>query len=69
MPDITHEEIIALPNANAKASFIDDLKNKGWCVAPSVIPKESCDQYVDDALSWLEGWNMGFKRDDNSTWT
>ena len=42
---------------------------QGYCVVPSVIPKEKCDAYVSDAFSWLEGFGRGFKRGDRSTWT
>jgi hypothetical protein len=70
MPDGTqHEDIRALPNVNSKAPFISDLTEHGYCVVPSVIPKERCEQYIDEALKWLEAFPLGFKRDDKSTWT
>jgi len=75
MPDITQlathdeEDIFALPNVNSKASFINDLQKNGYCVVPSVVPKDRVDGYINDALSWLEEFGLGFKRDDSSTWT
>jgi hypothetical protein len=69
MPDVSKADIEALPNVNSKAPFIADLQKKGWCVVPSVIPKERCDEYVNEALGWLESFPLGFKRDDKSTWT
>ncbi|ORY32186.1 hypothetical protein BCR39DRAFT_504505 [Naematelia encephala] len=62
------EEVLALPNVKSKASYIEDLRTKGYCVIPSILPKERCDGYVDDALTWLEDFKLGFKRDDNKTW-
>jgi len=63
------EDIAALPNVNSKASFIQDLKTKGYCVVPNVLPKERCEQYCEDSVRWLEEFGLGFKRDDKSTWT
>jgi hypothetical protein len=69
MPDISQTSIEALPNVNSKAPFIADLKSKGWCVVPAVIPKDRCDQYVNEAMGWLESFPLGFKREDKTTWT
>lgn len=65
----TAAEVLELPNNGSTAPFMQDLKEKGYCVIPNVVPKERCDQYVDDALTWLENFGLGFKRDDKSTWT
>lgn len=46
-----------------------DLEKNGYVVVPNVIPKESCDQFVEDAWKWLESFPHGFKRDDRRTWT
>jgi hypothetical protein len=65
----TAQDILALPNNGSTAPFMKDLKEKGYCVIPNLVAKEKCDQYVNDALTWLENFGMGFKRDDKSTWT
>lgn len=65
----TAEEVLHLPNNASTAPFMADLKEKGYCVIPNLVAKEKCDQYVDDALTWLESFPLGFKRDDKSTWT
>lgn len=65
----SEEDILALPNNLSSAPFMKDLKEKGFCVIPNLVPKEKCDQYIDDALTWLEAFDLGFKRDDKSTWT
>jgi hypothetical protein len=64
----TAAEVLELPNNDSTAAFMRDLKEKGYCVIPNLVPKERCDQYVNDALEWLEGFGLGFKRDDKSTW-
>lgn len=52
-----------------KPEFLLDLERDGYVVVPNVIPQKSCDEFIDSAWSWLEGFPHGFKRDDLSTWT
>jgi hypothetical protein len=33
-----------------------------------VVPKEKALEYAQRGEDWLEGFNMGYKRDDPSTW-
>lgn len=32
------------------------------------MPRERADKYADQAHAWLEGFNLGYKRDDPSTY-
>ncbi|KAK4579943.1 hypothetical protein LTR86_000144 [Recurvomyces mirabilis] len=45
-----------------------DLEENGYAVVRNVIPKQSCDDFVESSLKWLETFPHGFKRDDRSTW-
>lgn len=63
--------IRALPSDDKpeqQPAWLDDLRNKGFAVVPNLVPQERCDAYVDDALTWLEDFGLGFKRDDKKTW-
>jgi hypothetical protein len=39
-----------------------------FAVVRNVITPEKAAGYVDEAHKWLEGFNLGYKRDDPSTW-
>ncbi|CAN9126833.1 unnamed protein product [Alternaria alternata] len=45
----------------------DDLARDGYAVIKGAIPKERADKYADQMYSWLEGFNLGFDRNDMST--
>ncbi|KUI66788.1 hypothetical protein VM1G_02266 [Cytospora mali] len=45
------------------------LERDGFAVIPNRIPLEDCAEFREEALSWLEKFPHGFKRDDRSTWT
>ena len=67
----SEEAIRALPSDNEPSkqpAWLNDLRNKGYAVVPNLVPKERCDAYVNDALTWLEDFGLGFKRDDVGTW-
>lgn len=53
----------------AEPQWLSDLKQNGYVVVPNVVPQSSCDEFVESALTWLEKFPHGFKRDDRSTWT
>ncbi|WOO78371.1 uncharacterized protein LOC62_02G001919 [Vanrija pseudolonga] len=57
------------PDTPAKPDFLATLERDGFVVVPGVIPAAACEQFQESALSWLEGFPFGFKRDDRSTWT
>lgn len=52
-----------------KPQFLQDLERQGYVVVPNVVPQASCEEFKEDALTWLESFPHGFKRDDQSTWT
>lgn len=45
------------------------LERDGFVVLPNRISAEDCAEFREEALSWLERFPHGFKRDDRSTWT
>nr|AOR51877.1 phytanoil-CoA dioxygenase [Phaffia rhodozyma] len=48
--------------------FRDQLFSKGWVVVPNVIPDDRAREYVSRAHDFLESFNLGYNRDDPSTW-
>ncbi|KAJ5953498.1 hypothetical protein N7454_000394 [Penicillium verhagenii] len=47
--------------------FRDDLLQNGYAVIKGAVPRERALKYADEIYDWLEGFNLGFKRDDPST--
>ncbi|KAJ7593464.1 hypothetical protein C8J56DRAFT_931149 [Mycena floridula] len=47
--------------------FRDDLVRDGFAVVPAITAEKAA-TYVDAAHSWLESFNLGYKRDDPATW-
>ena len=45
------------------------LERDGFVVLPNRVSAEDCAEFREQALSWLEKFPHGFKRDDRSTWT
>lgn len=45
------------------------LEQDGFVVLPQRVSAEDCAEFREQALSWLEKFPHGFKRDDRSTWT
>lgn len=45
------------------------LERDGFAVVPNRVSPEDCADFREQALSWLEGFPYGFRRDDRSTWT
>ena len=39
-----------------------------WALVKQAVPKERALKYAEQGEEWLEGFNMGYKRDDQSTW-
>lgn len=40
-----------------------------WALVKGVMPQERPLQYAAKGVDWLEGFKLGYKRDDPSTWT
>ncbi|KAJ5937576.1 hypothetical protein N7454_003918 [Penicillium verhagenii] len=47
--------------------FRDDLTRDGFAIVKGAIPKERALKYADEMYSWLEGFELGFDRNDLST--
>jgi hypothetical protein len=45
------------------------LEQDGFVVLPKRISPEDCAEFREQALSWIERFPHGFKRDNRSTWT
>ena len=45
------------------------LEQDGYVVIPNRVSPDDCAEFREEALSWLERFPHGFKRDDRSTWT
>lgn len=45
------------------------LERDGFAVVPNRVSPGDCAEFREQALSWLERFPYGFKRDDRSTWT
>ncbi|GHJ86513.1 hypothetical protein NliqN6_2915 [Naganishia liquefaciens] len=48
--------------------FMKDFLRDGYVVMRNAISTEDAAKYADKAQEWLEGFNMGYKRDDPATW-
>ncbi|KAH8685360.1 hypothetical protein BGZ60DRAFT_476597 [Tricladium varicosporioides] len=49
------------------ANWHRDLIRDGYAVVKGAIPRERADGYANDMFTWLEEFNLGYKRDDPST--
>lgn len=56
------------PTLNPDSSLVDKLKEDGFVVVKNVVPPEKAEGYVQQAHGWLEGFDMGYKRDQMDTW-
>jgi hypothetical protein len=54
---------------SSKPDWQLQLEKDGFVVVPKRISPEDCVEFREKALSWLERFPYGFKRDDRSTWT
>lgn len=52
-----------------RPSWLTDFERDGYCVVPSVIPKQACEDFCASAWDWLESFPYGFDRKNRSTWT
>ncbi|KAH9842200.1 Phytanoyl-CoA dioxygenase [Teratosphaeria destructans] len=51
----------------AEQQWHKDLVRDGYAVVKGAVPRERAEGYVDEMYSWLEAFDLGFKRDDPST--
>lgn len=66
-----HSQPLAeLPVISSKASesWKTDLDRDGFAVVKNVIPEERAAYYVEQMHDWLEGFNLGYNRADQTTW-
>lgn len=56
-------------SAHPYGDWRDDFFRDGYVVIKNAISKDKAASYQGDALTWLEGFNLGFDRNDKSTWT
>jgi len=56
-------------NGNNDPQWLKDFQRDGFVVVKGVVSKEKAlSYYAPAAEAWLEGFNLGYKRDDPSTW-
>lgn len=48
--------------------WLKDLQRDGFVIVRGVISKEKAAEYASRGDDWLEGFKLGYKRDDPSTW-
>lgn len=48
--------------------FRDDFFRDGFAIIKGAVPQERAAEYKSAALDWLESFNIGFDRNDRSTW-
>lgn len=47
--------------------WMRQLRDQGWCVVKGAVPRDRADHYRDEAYKWVEGWGLGYDRNDHST--
>lgn len=50
------------------SDFLHDLTRDGYVIVRGIISPEEAHQYAEKAGDWLEGFNLGYKKDDPATW-
>ena len=48
--------------------FRDDFFRDGYVVIKGAVPKDRAAAYQNKALNWLESFNIGFDKNDKTTW-
>lgn len=51
-----------------KPEWLTTLEREGFVVVPNVVPRDTCQEFQEQALLWLERFPHGFERGDRSTW-
>jgi hypothetical protein len=52
----------------AFGDFRDDFYRDGFVIIKGAVAKEKAARYQSEAFTWLEGFGLGFDRNDKSTW-
>ncbi|PWY93531.1 hypothetical protein BO94DRAFT_511159 [Aspergillus sclerotioniger CBS 115572] len=69
IPSPTPDKLPSIQNQQPHyGDFRDDFFRDGYAVIKGVLSKERASEYRDSALTWLESFNLGFDRNDKSTW-
>ncbi|KAI5200103.1 hypothetical protein E4T39_05850 [Aureobasidium subglaciale] len=68
-PCVVHDTPVldVLDETKTYGDWRDDLARDGFCVVKNVLEKEKALKYAEDIKDWLEGFGLGYKRDDPST--
>ncbi|KAF4556638.1 Hypothetical protein D9617_1g085160 [Elsinoe fawcettii] len=68
-PVVVHDTPVldVLDERRTYGDFRDDLVRDGFAVVKGVVPQERALAYAEDIKEWLEGFGLGYKRDDVST--
>lgn len=64
--DSSAPAIFSSPDA---PTWARELAENGYTIIPNAVPLSSTNEYASSALDWLESFNLGFKRDDPTTWS
>jgi hypothetical protein len=48
--------------------FRDDFFRDGYVVIKGAVPKDRAIAYQNEALNWLESFNIGFDKNNKATW-
>jgi len=59
---------LALKGTEEDPQWLKDLDRDGFVVVKGVVTKEKAAEYAKAGEDWLEGFKLGYKRDDPSTW-
>ena len=55
-------------SASRYGDFRDDFFRDGYVVIKGGVPKDRAAAYQNEALNWLESFNIGFDKNDKTTW-
>lgn len=56
------------PASISYGDWRDNFYREGYVVIKGAVPAERAANYQSEALTWLEGFNLGFDRNKKSTW-
>lgn len=56
------------PATTVESDWLEDFHRDGYVVIKGATPRERAEKHQSEALDWLEGFGLGFDRNDKSTW-